>query len=300
MEVNKKLILLILTQPRLVLFLSGPLQAYGFRTVLIMECISLVSCLFSLDWTWASFHVACSELMIHIHKHRTFARMHRSPFACPFSQGRTFRLFPTCPPYPLNAFMHSCRKTEGSGNCGVIWSCQTGLGRILPQYELGQVTELTSSNFNFPSNGHNTSITQLWRGFNRRPSVKHLARSLMLNNYVPSFFLYITRSSLLSAFSRTYGNQQRHPQSTECQLPTPSTQIAKFWEMKHLQAEVSRREVISALQLTLKMVQGLKKTYIHVQLKQTCQMFTSVTSNLGNMSISRTILSTFLCIWDFS
>ena len=49
MEMNKKLILLILTQACLVLFLSGPLQTYGFRTVLIMECISLVSCLFSPD-----------------------------------------------------------------------------------------------------------------------------------------------------------------------------------------------------------------------------------------------------------
>lgn len=128
MEVNKKLILLILTQPRLVFFLSGPLQAYGFCRVLIMECISLVSCLFSLDWTRASFHAACSELMIHIHKHRTFARMHRSPFACSFSQGRTFRLFPTCPTLPtkrLHAFM---QKDRGKRQllCNVIVSDRPG------------------------------------------------------------------------------------------------------------------------------------------------------------------------------
>ena len=221
MEVKKKLILLILTQARLVLFLSGPLQAYGFRTVLIMECISLVSCLFSLDWTLASFHVACSEPMIRTHKHRTFARVHRSPLACLFSQWRTFRVFPTCPPCPLNVFMHSCRKTEGSGNWCVMRWWQTGLGRILPQHELGQVTELTSLNFNFPPDGHNTSITQLWRGFNRRPSVEQLARSLMLNNYVPSLFLNITRSWLTPwCLLKDWGNQQT---PSEHRVPTSPT-----------------------------------------------------------------------------
>lgn len=125
-------------------------------------------------------------------------------------------------PYPLNAFMHSCRKTEGSDNCCVMWSCQIGLGRILPQYELGQVTELTSSNLSFPSNGHNTSITQLWRGFNRRPSVKRLARSLMLNNYVPSFFLYITRSWLTpECLSQGLGQSAETP--SEHGVPTSHT-----------------------------------------------------------------------------
>ena len=220
MEVNKKLILLILTQPFL-LFLSGPLQAYGFLTVLIMECISLVSCLFSLDWTLASFHVACSEPMIRTHKHRTCAGVHRSLLACPFSQWRTLRVFPTCPPCPFNAFTHSCRKAEGSGNWCVMWWCQTGLGRILPHYELGQVTELTSLDFNFPPNEHNTSITQLWRGFNRRPSVEQLARSLMLNNYVPSLFLNITRSWLTPwCLLKDWGDQQT---PSEHRVPTSPT-----------------------------------------------------------------------------